>query len=71
MTQPTFTLDKAELEKIINDYPGNAYQKIKAVLDEVVIDLAIIKHRGNQTQAAETLGINRGTLRKKLKQNTA
>lgn len=41
------------------------------VLAEMEIPLLekILKHtRGNQTKAAEMLGLNRGTLRKKLKQ---
>ncbi|GAA0557155.1 hypothetical protein GCM10008997_01430 [Halomonas salifodinae] len=42
------------------------------VLDEVEAPLlaAVMEHvNGNQTRAAELLGLNRGTLRKKLKQH--
>jgi Fis family transcriptional regulator len=48
--------------------PSNLY---KLVLQEVEAPLleAVMNHtRGNQTRAAEMLGINRSTLRKKLKQ---
>lgn len=41
------------------------------VLNEVEVPLleAVLSYTGgNQTQAAEVLGINRGTLRKKLKE---
>ncbi|WP_251310454.1 DNA-binding transcriptional regulator Fis [Halomonas sp. NCCP-2165] len=42
------------------------------VIDEVEAPLlaAVMEHvNGNQTRAAELLGLNRGTLRKKLKQH--
>jgi Fis family transcriptional regulator len=39
-------------------------QEVECPLLEIVMDQA----RGNQTKAAEILGINRSTLRKKLKQ---
>jgi Fis family transcriptional regulator len=50
------------------DMPSNLYklvlQEVECPLLEIVMDQA----RGNQTKAAEILGINRSTLRKKLKQ---
>lgn len=50
------------------DMPVNLYklviQEVECPLLETVMDQA----RGNQTKAAEMLGINRSTLRKKLKQ---
>jgi len=48
--------------------PGNLY---RMVMDEVEAPLleSVMRHTGgNQTRAAECLGINRATLRKKLKQ---
>ena len=48
--------------------PGNLY---RLVMDEVEAPLleSVMRHTGgNQTRAAECLGINRATLRKKLKQ---
>ena len=51
----------------LNGYSGAGLYKM--VLTEVEVPLLEVVMRecgGNQTQAAEVLGINRGTLRKKL-----
>ena len=47
-----------------------AYEVYEMVLSEVeapLLDIIMQHTRGNQTRAANMLGINRGTLRKKLK----
>jgi len=45
----------------------NLYDLIIAEAEQPLIR-AVLKHtRGNQTRAAEMLGLNRGTLRKKIK----
>lgn len=46
---------------------GNAYQTALAKFEKPFFEKVLIATRGNQTQAAEMLGINRGTLRIKLK----
>lgn len=67
---------RAQVETALQDYflrldgytPAHLY---KMVLKEVEPPLlaTVMRHtRGNQTRAAEMLGINRTTLRKKLKQ---
>lgn len=51
----------------LNGHQGDALHKL--VLEQVEMPLleVVMRHcAGNQTQAAELLGINRGTLRKKL-----
>jgi len=43
------------------------YSQLIQAVDEVVVDQLLMEFRGNQTQAAEHLGINRATFRQKLK----
>jgi tRNA-dihydrouridine synthase B len=48
--------------------PGNLYELMLAEVERPLLEKVLHYTRGNQTRAAEVLGINRGTLRKKLKQ---
>lgn len=48
--------------------PGNLYQLMLGEVEKPLLEKVIHYAAGNQTHAAEILGINRGTLRKKLKQ---
>lgn len=49
------------------DSPGDLYDLVLGEVEEPLFK-AVMKHTGgNQSQAAGILGINRGTLRKKLK----
>jgi len=58
------------IEKYFDNLDGQSTNDIyNMVINEVEQPLlrAVLKHtRGNQTRASEILGINRGTLRKKL-----
>ncbi|MDA3462706.1 MULTISPECIES: helix-turn-helix domain-containing protein [Acinetobacter] len=45
---------------------GKAYQVALDKFEKPLLDAVLIQTRVNQTEAAEVLGINRGTLRKKL-----
>ncbi len=47
--------------------PGNLYQLFLAEVERPLLEKVMDHTQGNQTRAAELLGINRGTLRKKLK----
>ncbi len=47
---------------------NNVYQTVLAELEIPLLEKVLEHTRGNQTRAAEMLGLNRGTLRKKLKQ---
>ena len=44
------------------------YQMVLAEMEIPLLEKVLEYPRGNQTKAAELLGLNRGTLRKKLKQ---
>jgi Fis family transcriptional regulator len=60
------TMD-AYLKQLDGHAPGQVYQMFLAEVEAPLLEV-IMKHvRGNQSKAAELLGINRGTLRKKLK----
>jgi Fis family transcriptional regulator len=45
----------------------NLYQLVLSELERPMLDIIMQHTRGNQTRAASIMGINRSTLRKKLK----
>lgn len=48
--------------------PSNVYQMVLSEVEKPLLEVVMQFTRGNQTRAAEMLGINRSTLRKKLSQ---
>ena len=46
---------------------NDLYELVLAEVEHPMLDMVMQYTRGNQTRAANMLGINRGTLRKKLK----
>ncbi|MCP5420972.1 MAG: DNA-binding transcriptional regulator Fis [Gammaproteobacteria bacterium] len=48
--------------------PANLYKLVLEEVEQPLLETVLQYTRGNQTRAAEILGINRSTLRKKLKQ---
>lgn len=46
----------------------NVYQMVLSEVEVPLLEVVLEYTRGNQTKAAEILGLNRGTLRKKLKE---
>lgn len=46
----------------------NLYDKVLAEIEEPLLEAVMLHTQNNQTQAASLLGLNRGTLRKKLQQ---
>lgn len=49
------------------DQPGDLYDLVLGEVEEPLLKAVMDYTKGNQSQAAVILGINRGTLRKKLK----
>ena len=49
------------------DRPGDLYDLVLGEVEEPLFKAVMDFTQGNQSQAADILGINRGTLRKKLK----
>jgi Fis family transcriptional regulator, factor for inversion stimulation protein len=47
--------------------PGDLYQLVMGEVEKPLFRAVLTYTNGNQSEAAEILGINRGTLRKKLK----
>ena len=47
--------------------PGDLYQLVLGEVEKPLFSAVLEYTKGNQSEAAEILGINRGTLRKKLK----
>ena len=47
--------------------PGDLYQLVMGEVEKPLFRAVLVHTNGNQSEAAEILGINRGTLRKKLK----
>lgn len=48
--------------------PGDLYRLVLEQVEKPMLCSVLDYSRGNQSRAAQVLGINRGTLRKKLKQ---
>lgn len=48
--------------------PENLYQLVMSEVERPLLETVMRHAQGNQTKAAEILGINRSTLRKKLEQ---
>ena len=63
---------KSLLEGYFNDLDGHApadlYQMVLQEIEQPLLESVLHYTRGNQSKAAIVLGLNRGTLRKKLKQ---
>ena len=56
------------LNDLDGENPGNLYSMVIQSVEKPLIEIAIQHTNGNQTQAADLLGINRNTLRQKMKQ---
>ncbi|HXH03700.1 MAG TPA: DNA-binding transcriptional regulator Fis [Candidatus Competibacteraceae bacterium] len=54
-------------QRLDGDLPSNLYQLVLEQMEQPLLETVLHYTRGNQTRAAAVLGINRSTLRKKLK----
>jgi len=61
------TMDKF-FEHLDGQPANNLYDMVMAEVEAPLLDVVMKHSRDNQSRASEILGINRGTLRKKLKQ---
>lgn len=61
------------LEKYFRDLgeqqASNIYDMVVLAVERPMLELVMMRAESNQSQAAEMLGINRNTLRKKLQQH--
>ena len=63
------------VERVVRQYfallgdeiPTDLYELILKQVEEPLLSVVLEQTRGNQTKCAQILGLNRGTLRKKLK----
>ncbi len=59
------------MEQYFRDLDGEApsaiYDMVLACVEKPLLEVVLIHTQGNQTRAAELLGLNRNTLRKKMK----
>ncbi len=70
--RPLSTHIKNMLEAYFRDLdghpPADLYQMVLSEVEQPLLETVLHYTRGNQSKAAAMLGLNRGTLRKKLKQ---
>ena len=59
---------KDYFQRLEGHVPCNLYKLVLREVEPPLLETVMEYTRGNQTRAAEILGINRSTLRKKLKQ---
>jgi len=57
----------AYLVQLDGDDPSDLYRLVLKEVEAPMLEAVLAHTGGNQTRAAEVLGINRGTLRKKLR----
>lgn len=56
-----------QIRAVLESNTTNAHAEVMALLEKPLLAETLIKTRGNQTKAAEILGLNRGTLRQRLR----
>lgn len=59
-------IDVEKVVEILRNNKGKGYNALLVEFEKVMLEEVLVMTRGNQTRAAEVLGLNRGTLRKKI-----
>ncbi len=54
--------------KLEGDMPANLYKLVLEEMERPLLETVLHHTKGNQSRAAQVLGLNRSTLRKKLQQ---
>ena len=69
--QPLNYFVRQSIEQYFNalngEQPGDVYEMVIKEVERPLLEVVMREVNGNQSQAARILGINRNTLRKKLK----
>ena len=60
-------LTKSDIDQLIQSSDGNILRDAIKIIEKPIIESVLIHCRGNQTATAGKLGINRSTLRQKMK----
>ena len=60
---------KQYFKDLDGEKPSGIYSMVVACVEKPMLEVVMIQAQGNQTRAAELLGLNRNTLRKKLHQH--
>lgn len=55
-------------DRLLVGRPGQVYRLALAMVDRVLLQRALVATRGNQLRAARLLGLNRNTLRKRVRE---
>ena len=60
---------KQYFKDLDGEKPSGIYDMVVAAVEKPMLEVVMGQAQGNQTRAAQLLGLNRNTLRKKLKQH--
>lgn len=68
LQSPIYTQQHIQVivRSIIESKDDNLFAEVMKVFEKPLIEELLLQERGNQTRVATRLGLNRGTLRKKL-----
>lgn len=61
------TGDKEQLADFVARNPDNARAKLLEQFDDLLIEVCMENYGANQTRLAKILGVNRGSMRKRMK----